>query len=259
MASEPNIARIMVQLDALLDTRLGTLARINPDGVEPLIRAGYCDRKIDSFAGYDSTLYKQMYETRDIETLMSSVETGVFLFLRQMVDMLDEQTIVRPYHTGVEVVVNCYPYLLSEENKVTIANTVDYWIKGMAPVKVVTIADKDLTPELCKGQFSAMIMYHFAEWFKMHVQTMVVTRLIDITLYVPDLLASANENTYQDDLEKFTKTIAPPELALDWLSKMLIGLQIVKVKLFSIADINQNALASQTPANMGDGEAKDSA
>lgn len=244
MANEPNIARILIQLDALLDTRFGTLALMNPEGGEALIKAGYHSRQVDIFDGYDTKQYRELYAKRDKTTLMHSLPTKMMLLLRQMVDALDEQTIVRPYHTGVEVVVNCYPYELEEEDKVTIAETVSFWTKDLAPVKVVTLADKDLSPQFCKDQFGVMIFYDFADWFKMHVAQMASVRLVDIQAFIPSIMAHADEKTYKDDLEKYIRDVAHPEMALDVLTKMLIGLQIVGTEWFSFADIDKLALAS---------------
>lgn len=256
MANEPNIARIMVQLDALLDTRLGTLSRINPEGIEALVLSGYQSRKVDFFQGYDTQQFNEMYAKRDKETLMLSIETKMFLLLGKLVDVLDEQTILRPYHTGVEVVVNTHPYALDEEDKVTIRNTVDYWTKGMAPIKIVTIPPKDLTPEFCKGNYSALVMYDFVEWLTMHIAAFEHTRMVDVTLYVPAILKMANESTHQADLEHHIKTSAHPFEALEWLTKMFFYLEIVDADMFSFADINAIALASHVPSVSGDGEAR---
>ncbi len=252
MANEPNIARILVQLDALLDTRLGTLSRINPEGIEALVTSGYQNRKVDFFEGYDTQQFNEMYAKRDKETLMLSIETKMFLFLGQLVDVLDEQTIMRPYHSGVEIVVNTHPYVLDEEDLVTIRNTVDYWTKGMAPVKLVTIPPKDLTPEFCKANYSAMIFYDFAEWLPLHIATLDTVRMVDVTIYIPSIFKMADKDSHQTDLEHHIKTSAHPFEALEWLTKMYFYLEIVDADMFSFADINALALASHVPSAPGD-------
>ena len=247
MANQPNIARVLVQLDALLDTRLSTLTRIDPDKIEALVQAGYHTREFDFFTGYDTQQFKEMYAQRDKSTLMESIETKMFLFLRQLVDALDEQTLLRPYHTGVEIVVNTHPYVLDESDMVTVKETVAYWTKNLATVNVITISDEDLTPEVCKANYSAMIRYDYTEWLAMHVEAMSRTRLIELTLYVPDIFKMADEQNFKDDLERHIRTSAHPRQALEWLSKMLIHIQLVSADMFSFADINTLAYSSTPP------------
>lgn len=234
MAYEQNIATIYVQLDALLDTRIGTLSRINPAVVEDLITNGYCSRSVDHFDGVDMEAYRALYAQRNEETLIHALPTEMINVLREMVDVLSEQSITSPYHKGVKVVVNVHPYSLSAENKVTIQETVTQWIQALAPVEIVTLSDEDLTPEHIYATYTTMIMYDWCNWLKVQAQAFNDRPCNGVVLYVPQIHFFANGETYREDIKKMTEEIANPMDALKLITAQMFTLELTDTSVFSI-------------------------
>lgn len=222
-----------MSLDALLDTRLGTLDRIDNAIAEQVIASGtYQTRQNDVFEGVDKAVFDQAYHDRDVETLKRSIVTDAIQFLRQLVAALTEQAIVRPYHDGAKIVVNIYPYTLSQEEQEELGRAVTAWMQDMAPVEIVSIPTKDLTPTHCKATYSLMMVYEHEEWMNFHAEAFQHTRLPEVTMYVPALYFVHTPSA--EELEKTVKEAAHPMRALEMLASPLIDLKFIDVKFFSI-------------------------
>lgn len=110
-----------VTLDCLLDTRLGTLTRIDPKLAKAAIASGrYYNRLRDDFnliCGVDNAQYEQAYTWRDKETLKNAKTTLVYKLINdataESYDMYTRGVIP----TLPEIVVNYHPYVLTAKER----------------------------------------------------------------------------------------------------------------------------------------------
>lgn len=238
MSNDNNKQAIYIEYDALIDTRLGTLARINSDVAKSVLESGtYHTRLNNEFPGIDKTEFAEMYQKRDVDTLKMSIVTNAIRLLVDLVGTLAEQAIATPYHGGSKIVVNTYPYKLSAEEKDTIGLAIRGWIGNLAPVELVHIATKDLTPRYCKDTYTLMIVYDHQEWMTTHAQAFIETRLPEVTMYVPALYFENTPTT--EELEKLYKEAAHPMIALEMLASPIIQLKVIDVSFFSILTSNK--------------------
>lgn len=226
---------ILVGLDELLDTRLGTIARLRDEAALATLEAGYHTRKQDSFQFVDMQSYRDLYTQRDSVTLSKSMCTGVVPMLRQLVVALTEQAIETPRHTGAKIVVNLHPYseTLSVEEKDEILKAVKVWMSGtLADVSLDSFSPESLTPELLKAMnVASMFMYHHEEWMNAQTKAFETTRVPEITLFGPALYSILPT---EEQLAKEIKEAAHPLVALEMLASPLVHLQLLPVKHFSI-------------------------
>jgi hypothetical protein len=232
MAGAGRVETIYVELDTLLDTRLGTIAKINPEIAELLANTDYQTRKEDKFEGVDSEAFKLAYSTRDEETLELSVVTNMIEFLSSMTVNLTEQGIVRPYHDGAKVVVNYYPYILSVEVRDELVAVISKWLNGLVPVEVVYITPAELTIGYCKECFSIMIMYDYLSWMNARSEEFITQRIDSITLYGPAIYFNDMPDT--KELEKVTTEVMHPLKAMEFLASPLVGLRLIDISFFSV-------------------------
>jgi hypothetical protein len=233
MSTQQRLQCIYVSLDVLLDTRLGTIARIDDAVAADVIASGtYQTRKNDVFEGVDKAVFDQMYKDRDVETLKLSIVTDAIQYIKRLVSGLTEQAIARPYHDGAKIVVNLYPYNLLIVEQEKIGRAISAWINDMAPVELVFISTKDLTPAHCKDKYSLMMVYEYEEWMETHAEAFHHTRLPEVTMYVPALYKVHTPSV--EELEKTVKEAAHPMRALEMLASPIIGLKVIDVKFFSI-------------------------
>lgn len=226
---------ILVGLDELLDTRLGTIARLRQEAALSTLENGYHDRKQDSFQFVDMQQYRDLYTQRDSTTLSLSMCTGVIQLLRELAVTLTEQAIETPRHTGAKIVVNLHPYSenLTVEEKDEILKAVKVWLGGtMTEVILDSISPESLTPELLKAMnVASMFMYHHDEWMEAQTRAFETTRVPEITLFGPALYSITPT---EEQLAKEIKEAAHPLVALEMLASPLVHLQLIPVKHFSI-------------------------
>lgn len=234
-----SIGVIYVELDVLLDTRLGTIAKINPDTAAAVLERGdYHTREEDVFEGIDTALFKEQYQQRDTTTLARSLVTEGIQLVRHLVGVLTEQTIVRPYQDGIKIVVNVYPYKLDGEEKDQIGRAIAAWMQGLAPVELVDIHPEHLTPLHCKTSYAMMLVYDYDSWMSLHAAAFEQVRLNEITMFVPALYFGKKPTA--EELEQTVKEAAHPMRAIEMLASPLIDLKLIDVKFFSILQRNKN-------------------
>jgi hypothetical protein len=223
---------VYVELDVLLDTRLGTIARISEDAAIKTLENGYHTREIDMFEFVDTEAFKTLYAQRDSSTLSKSMCSGAIELIRDLVGLLSEQAQLTPYHSGARVVVNTYPYSLSAEEQSEIGKAIAVWMNGLALVELVDLKPEELTPNHCKSNFAMMLMYEYEHWMEMHTEAFRTTQLPEVKLLVPMLYFKARPSA--EELAQCIKEAAHPMHALEIQASPLIGLQMTDVKYFSV-------------------------
>ncbi|MNU19599.1 hypothetical protein D3C71_78300 [compost metagenome] len=231
--SQDNRQNIYVELDVLLDTRLGTIARLSKDAAVKTLQSDYHTRVVDSFDHVDMAEYKALYAQRDGDTLSMSMLSGAVPFLRDVTAALAEQASSRPYHNGGKLIVNTHPYTstLSPKELDDIGRAIAARMDGHAPVELVDISPESLTPYHCKHHFAMMMVYDFGAWMEMHSSAFRTTRLPEVTLYSPRIY---HEIPREEELQSVTKEIMHPVQAMEQLAAPIIALKLIDIKNFSV-------------------------
>jgi hypothetical protein len=81
---------IYSELDALQDTRIATIAKIDQDLASRALQNGYHTRQCDEFDGVDSEHFKRLYQSRDVETLKLSAPTEIHNLILRLVEIQDK-------------------------------------------------------------------------------------------------------------------------------------------------------------------------
>ena len=116
-----SVQRLIVPLDALMDTRIGTMRQIHPDWPMKVFKWGkgwYWNRFVDNFdhlfgnIGTDS--WRSAYKNRDETTLKASFETNLVTEIREMVIGTEALIEKDPLVTSHAITVNFWPYEMSD-------------------------------------------------------------------------------------------------------------------------------------------------
>lgn len=225
--------KIYVELDCLLDTRIGTVAMISQDLATSVLKNGYHQRDEDVFPGVDKALFDEMYKNRSIDTLKVSTITTFMPLLNHLCGLIHEEALMRPYHSGPHVVVNIYPYYITGDIADDIREAVSYWLGPVVPVEVVRIEPKELKPRYCK-EFSLMVMYDPTIWFNETLEDLIKAPLRDVALYVPQLYR--NKTQTNEEIEKLTEEVLHPFAALELLMKSVVDVSFLEPYYFSLFD-----------------------
>lgn len=255
---------IYVSLDAILDTRIGTVDKLcGTDVAMQVLSENYHSRQDDKFPAVKRFLeakaqefsplvdqvpsnnvdaYKEAYAKRDTETLLRSTLTGAMDFLQDITRVLMQQAISRPYHDGVRIVVNTYPYKLDEEEQqfvlAGLAAKMNAFTKVGIPFELETIvkSDAELTPKYCKENFSAMLMYEYENWFFAQQRAFIQSPAPEVTLYAPAIYHV--QTPTEEELEECKRNLWTPFETVMKTARGWIDLKLIDVEHFSIVKPN---------------------
>lgn len=226
---------IYVELDCLLDTRLGTVSLLDPELAAKLaVSPEYRKRTSDRFEGLDYEVFRKRYKARDQDVLEASMMTEVVMMLRQLVEQLNEQGQVRPYHDGVKVQVNLYPYQLSTDEEHAIELAIASWIGKTSKIELVSMSPAQLTPTLCQVSYTIMVMYEYEDWLNSHAETFKTVRFPEVVLFVPALYFQTVPT--EEELEKLIKEAGHPMAAVESLISPIVELKLINPSIFSIIE-----------------------
>lgn len=225
---------ILLELDSLLDTVMGTLGKIDPDIAASVLASGkYSKRTTNKFVGVDDAVFKAAWEARDISTLQHSVLTNMSYFMQRLIKDSLISSISQAKMELLRFTINVYPYEFDDPELVEmLIGCIRFYTYSTAEIRVISMAPKEMTPEYCNSNYQIMVMRDWAGWLECHKAFFEKQGLPKLTIVTPELFA--DDAPSYDELIKLgfrnlnpfdetTKAVAP-----------LFRLKFMPVSLFSI-------------------------
>lgn len=226
---EESKAIALVELDAIMDTRLGTLILNRQDVAVQAFKEGkYHHRYNDTFNGLISLdEFTSYYNKRNALTIRNSTLTSLIHILKDFVKSAPTLALDNPaIDTSDTIVVpeiwlNTHPYVLSEEDKrmlqIGLSKNLD------ARVVLVDYPDERLSPEYLRDNIMVLMMYnphYFLE--KQYTELESRISLADISLYTPMLIHGELPGKHVDipKLFKDHKGICAPIIDFEFLPSL---------------------------------------
>lgn len=231
-------AGFMVPFDILLDTRLGSLAKHDPELAANLDHHAYRKRQNDKFGELTLQQFKDIYAKRDNEVAQLSVLTAFVDVLRKIVQTMALGNGTEFHPEMPRIYINMHPYVFTEEEEAELGLIVANLIKTeYVEIELISMAPEELTPEFCLEHFKFMVMYSdYSSWFDHHRKELQKGLLKTIVLFAPAIFD--NEIPSADALEESMKGVGIHPIEMTELSvKDWIDLTFIDVKYFSIVDI----------------------
>lgn len=181
-----------VDLDSLFDTRLSTLFLISPETAEKALKSGYYARSYDEFEGLSVEDYQKAYQARNLNTIRQGAVTCIVSVIRDFVKETITALLNSPLRRQAKIVVNTYPYQLTDEQAQNIIHGLAILTNKMADIEVIHMTLEELTPAYVKANFIQMAMYQYWDWLEVHSvnRNWVDTQCHHVTLYGPQLVKS---------------------------------------------------------------------
>lgn len=227
-------SKIMVMMDALLDTRMGTLLSLGEQYMTAAIADNvYYAREEDKFPGIDINTFKTAYSKRDIDTLKNSGVTQVIALLEEYTSRIHNQNLVTPFHFIPSVILNTYPYKLSNAEIETFKKLLVRYTNEKAKVDVVYMSYEDLTPTYVKQNLTIMIMYDYYQWLEIHAENKNFETTIcpEVTLLGPRIYF--NGRMKLPDVMALQKENLTPFQGIEAIANPLVSLNLLPVEIFS--------------------------
>lgn len=237
------IQNILIELDALLDTRLGVLSQLYPAQTARLMDSDFRNRVSDEFSyyayGINDALFKKAYAERSIGILSKSLMTEVPLLVKGIIlNELEKITMGDPVITDIEVTINTFPYQLPvthmEDYRAILSTILDI---PYSKLKMDYIQYCDMDAAYLKAaDWGLMIIYNYEEWMMAAFQVDTPPEgNPTTTVLVPKLLRT------RDDIRELERINDPDLPTKDpfQLQKLMLakcfGLDHVHPQTFSLA------------------------
>ena len=225
-----------VELDALLDTRLGTLNRFFPENAVRLHHDGYYKRRSDFFEGIDMDQYRAHYKERDTETLSYSRVSNIILLLRELTGKTIEQMSELPFIDGFGFLINAHPYELTKEEADAISSAVVSLIGISVDVEIISLPPERVSPSFCKD-LTAMFIYNYEDWLTANVNEFLKDPARNLTVFVPALFVASNPT--DEEIQEHIKKIMHPFATLEFTLKSIVDFQMIDVGYFSLIGLEK--------------------
>lgn len=248
--NEVDTENIYLDLDTILDTRLGTLAKLGEEHPIRALNSGkYHKRLLDEFEGISVHEFREAYAKRDIETLKLSVLTNMTFFLRRLIKDSLMSAIMQQRVEKMCFTVNVYPYDFSDPDLVEmLIGCIRFHTYSTSNVQIVSIPDEELTPEFVAKHYQIMIRYDWVNWVDKHKEFFEQRGIPGVTVVVPELFYDAIPTP--DDIDRLNLKKQNPFTMAETATAALFRLKHMPVSLFSIHEGIKKENAADVAARM---------
>lgn len=233
--------KFLIDLDAILDTRFGTVALMGDELAKSLLVDEYANRISDELwllnPAIDKDIFIRAYNERDLETLYFSVPTDLTLFLNQLINERIRDSNKNDAQIGdVTIEINMYPYRIME-------GTEQDWIESITASllldKPVALGyyppDTLTTPYISSSGWSVLVMYDIATWLKKAFNPTQPPKPIPrVIVIAPHLLSSVEEVRKELEITPPTKERINPFVALQIMLADVVGFKFLPTADFSL-------------------------
>lgn len=185
---------ILVDIQALLDTRLATAGFISEDfGYQLATSNTYYDRSSDElytkeFGKLSKQLYDDINKEYASEIFRLSTMTAYPRFLQELLTLQKEISVNSPITAINNIDVNVHPYILTEQESEEIVTALKYHLRPMdIDIRVVNIPPDKLTAELVSSRYMALTLYNPVSWIEAQKESFLKMAFSGITLYTPQV------------------------------------------------------------------------
>jgi hypothetical protein len=233
--SKDNDSVFLIELDCIFDTRLSTLALFGEQALLDNFQKPYWKRVCDSFIGVGIKKFLEEYSKRDKLILLDSIHTPMLDFIVDFV----KQTILfnagSPIVKNPVIMINVYPYDLTETEKVKIVEGIVIKTGDQCDVELVNMSPEQITPEFLDKNIAVVSMYEYIPWlelqstlengFKKHTCP-------SVSLLAPEILF---KELTDEDKNTIIKDKLDIKKSLEDNAAPMICLQLLPVEYFSCA------------------------
>lgn len=196
---------ILIELDALIDTRLGTLKQCFSEAAKKLDLESYVRRvKADFWTelGISTEQFTTAYKKRNVDTLLASMHTGLYHNLPLLLGGLLLNGLTSPVHEELKININTYPYELNEDELEDIVYCFQQRLWKDCEITTVFYKPEDITPAMLVDISPAYILYDIELWLGAQQTAFLEKRIPTVTAYYPAVINHYDATEYKEMLDK---------------------------------------------------------
>lgn len=228
---------ILVELDCLLDTRLGTLIKLDESVATEVIKSDYHLRESDRWnelvdIEVDQAGYDYLYRSRDVDTLKLSKITSLLPVLSKMLADVCESSLSDIESEGVQLHINYHPYKLSDTDIEALKQALRYHLTLPVELSFVSIPMVGLMPSVVKDTYDGVIMYDIDGWLKKHQNALIECAMPTVIFMGPAIYF--NEKPTAEQVREEIGDEYTPFQAIEIVLAEYIALRLIDVSNFSL-------------------------
>lgn len=204
------VHKILINVDTILDTRMGCVKVINPDWVEPLVKNGYHDRKTNRLSSFcpivDEKKVDERWATRDIEVLKLSQVTSIVPMLAERILEVQGREKDHPNYCEYQLTLNIGRYEIDDDDLADLITLLkELWM--VPKIQVVRLGMSEISPSYLKSRFTQFIIEDIDDWNKYHLSALKALPITGVTCVAPLILLEP-KNLSDDDLQDVVRGIS---------------------------------------------------
>lgn len=184
---------IYIEIDALLDTRLGTIKHLWPDVYSDLMLSGaWWDRRSHDLSLLDPRInmeqFNSTFKARPPESIQNARMTGMVMSLFSILDATSQANVFGPHQKELAITIDTKGYAFSEDVKGDMTLALQHYL----PVNVqITYIDSGNLPfgylDNCDA-YDCMVIYDLDAWLHANKEDFVKKRSPDLVVITPMLV-----------------------------------------------------------------------
>lgn len=219
---------LMIDLDSLFDTRLGTIILNYNDQINTIFRSDrYHNRLDDSFNNaIDKDEFYKYYALRDKRTLRESTLTIMVDIVKDFVRDVHLSDTTTPIIFYPKILVNIYPYDLTEEEQNIIAAGLSSYLKDKVEIEIVNMDYNAISIDFVNN-ISVLVMYEYHKWLdtQTNIDGFKDKACPNTTLFAPRLFFKEIPKTAKesDNIFNMLTNISKPFINLELLPSLFFS------------------------------------
>ncbi|MFW9604590.1 MAG: hypothetical protein ACMV0F_06530 [Trichlorobacter sp.] len=226
---------VLMSLDCLLDTRLGTVLGMSKEAYDILLKTNYFDRNTDDFEAATGGVitneeFQKAYAARDVETLQISQTTNMPVHLSEIACNIKLDPEIMEFNRQTKLMVNTHPYELDSEELEVLLDILGGLLPNWDEISIGSIPLNMLTPEYLEDNWNYVYVYNFNEWLVMYGPQLEHKRIPLVTFVTPRVLQNGVPKTEEEikNLQAFDVFMSG-----EFLLHEYVGLRTIPTHYFS--------------------------
>lgn len=246
MLNNSDWTRLVIELDALFDTRLGCLASLNDDYAYNALVNGFPDRWTDDPVTYEAGCttqeFQERYSKRDAEILKLSHPTDLALDFKNIIEDLECRAIAGDPTVAkkVEILINYHPYKLTNAEITAYVKSLRTLFKCISSIRMISVDLAEMTTDWMKDRdVVAAYIYNYATWVDEAITRRLMenkqpAKIPDVVAYFPTLMRDASQaaviGEYHQEFQGIPDVFASLKfhlkewISVDWLNSIYLSI-----------------------------------
>lgn len=228
---------VYIDLDSLLDTRVGVVATKYPAAATMLMQEAYWLRESDDFSELTEgrvthAQFRQWWQERDKQALVTARPTNIIRILEELSESLVAAQVNLPFVSKVQYLVNYWPYKLEELEIQAIQQACEILTGNVVEVKMVNLTPQQLTPQWIKREVSLMVVYDYWVWMEAQKDNFATHPIPEVNLIAPAISHDHVITKEDRTIESFGEV--NPFAISELLMSVYITVQMISPGFFSL-------------------------